>query len=633
MSDAPDTNANQAGTVAERKAAIRATYETLAEAAETAGLATTARDIRDTRIPKLDEERFSLVVLGEFNHGKSTFINALLGEAVLPTGITPTTAVLTHITQGAPSATLVFETGERRQIAAQALAAWLTVEGEEAAADGKSNGSAGGNKNNGAGGASTDARAGLHHVELTHPAPILANHLMIVDTPGVNDINEQRADITYGYVPRADAAVFLLDATQILTASERQFLEERILRSARDRLVFVVAKADLLDAAELEETLQFARKHLGAIVSEPAIFPVSARRALNGDAGASGMPALVQHLHTTVDRERRQLLLDHALADATRLSAFIRQSLGMRRRSMELPLPELEERIARAKERLQHGKKALGMAADTIAAETAALKARVRQDLADFAGELRTALAADIDAVDGADVRRYLSFFVQDTWKAWTEAEGERITTELESLAEKVIQVANENVRELAHGVSAELGPAETKIDISVDTLKYDVSVFAVGALGTTVFLFVNGLVGGLLTAAAPVLAFILRGRVGREIKNEAKQQAPLAVDRVAALLGPKLDELVDSFASRLSDFVAEAGETLARGISEVLDRALRERRAHDVTADAHPEAASIDAGVRDLRAIDERIADIRQRLWTADDDSDPAPPAARTSN
>ena len=188
--------------------------------------------------------------------------------------------------------------------------------------------------------------------------------------------------------------MFLLDATQILTASERQFLEERILRSARDRLIFVIAKADLLDAGELEETIQFARKHLAAIVHEPAIFPVSAKRALAGDRDGSGMTALVQHLRATVGQERRKLLLDHALADAGRLSMFVRQSLGMRRRSLELPVAELEERIARAKERLQHGKKALGMAADTITAETAALKARVRQDLADFASELRTALAA-----------------------------------------------------------------------------------------------------------------------------------------------------------------------------------------------------------------------------------------------
>ncbi len=468
----------------------------------------------------------------------------------------------------------------------------------------------------------------MHHVELTHPAAILQNRLTIVDTPGVNDINEQRAEITYGYVPRADAVVFLLDATQILTASERQFLEERILRSARDRLIFVIAKADLLDAAELEETVQFARRHLAPIVHEPAIFTVSARRALAGDREGSGMPALVQHLRATVGQERRKLLLDHALADAARLSMFVRQSLGMRRRSLELPLPELELRIGRAKERLQHGKKALGMAADTIAAETAALKARVRQDLADFAGELRAALPPEIDKVDAADIRRYLSFFVQDTWKAWAEAEGDRIAEELERLAEKVIQVANENVREVAHDVSAELGPAETRIDITVDTLRYDASVFALGALGTTIFLFVNGVVGGLLTVAAPVLAFILRGRVGQEIKNEAKEQAPLAVDRVAALLRPRLDEFIDSFAARLSEFVAEAGDALARGISEVLDRALRERREHDVAVDAHPESAVIDASVRDLKSIDERIAEIRQRLWTPDE-AEPAAAAA----
>jgi len=600
------TPASKPGTPAERKAAIRASFESLAAAADAAGLATTARDIRETRIPKLEEERFTLVVLGEFNHGKSTFINALLAEPVLPTGITPTTAVLTHVLEGAPAATLIFESGERRSIAISSLTPWLTVEEN-------GNGRNGGTNGNG-------DRANLHHVELTHSAGILQNRLTIVDTPGVNDINEQRAEITYGYVPRADAVIFLLDATQILTASERQFLEERILRSARDRLIFVIAKADLLDAGELEETMQFARKHLSAIVHEPAIFPVSAKRALAGDRDGSGMTALVQHLRATVGQERRKLLLDHALADAGRLSMFIRQSLGMRRRSLELPVAELEQRIARAKERLQHGKKALGMAADTINAETAALKARVRQDLADFASELRDALPPEIDKVEATDIRRYLSFFVQDTWKAWAEAEGDRMAEELERLAEKVIQVANENVREVAHDVSAELGPAETKIDISVDTLKYDVSVFALGALGTTIFLFVNGLVGGLLTAAAPVLAFILRGRVGQEIKNEAKEQAPLAVDRVAKLLGPKLDEFIDSFAARLSEFIAEAGDALARGIAEVLDRALRERREHDVAVDTHPEALAIDERVRELKGIDERIAEIRQRVWMADD-------------
>ncbi len=323
-------------------------------------------------------------VLGEFNHGKSTFINALLGAPVLPTGITPTTAVLAHVIHGARAgATLVGEDGARKTIAVGALADWLTVEGAANQAGGQ-----GAKDGKGA----TPPATTFHHVELTQPVALLENQLTIVDTPGVNDINEQRAEITYGYLPRADAAVFLLDATQILTASERQFLEERILRSTRDRLLFVVAKTDLLDEGELAETLAFAKKHLAAIVPEPAIFPVSAKRALAGDRAGSGMDAFVAALGSTVAHQRRRLLLDHALADAGRLSAFVRQSLAIHRRSLELPLPELEQRIGRAHERLRSGKKVLETAAATVRAETAGLKARVRQDLADFTAQLRTAV-------------------------------------------------------------------------------------------------------------------------------------------------------------------------------------------------------------------------------------------------
>jgi small GTP-binding protein len=602
------------GTLDERKAAIRGVLADLASAAEAAGLPSVARDVRETRLPKLDDERFTIVVLGEFNHGKSTFINALLGGPVLPTGITPTTAVLAHISQGAKvAATLVLESGERKAVDVKKLAEWLTVEGlAEKQADKKGQ--------------------GVHHVELTHPAGILDERVTIVDTPGVNDINEQRAEITYGYLPRADAAVFLLDATQILSASERQFLEERILRSSRDRLIFVVAKADLLDAAELEETLAFARKHLARIVPEPVVLPVSAKRALAGDHGAgsedaSGMRAVVAELGATVANERRRLLLDNALGDAARLSAFVRQSLAIRRKSLELPMDELESRIARAKEKLRSGQKVLETAAETIRAETAALKARVRQDLADFTAEFRARLPADIDdaTVDGVDVQKYLSFFVQDTWKAWTEAEGELVAAELDRLAEQIIQVTNENIREVAQNVSGELGPSDTRVPIVVDTLKYDASVFALGALGTTVFLFVNTMVGGLLALSAPVLAFILKGRVSAEIKAEAREQAPKAVDRVAALVGPKLDELIDGFGARLLEFVAQAGEALGKGIAEVLDRARAERQARGAASDARADVAAVDAAVHDLRVLDERLADIRQRVWTDGEGDEPA--------
>jgi GTPase SAR1 family protein len=555
------------------------------------------------------------VVLGEFNHGKSTFVNALLGSPLLPTGITPTTAVLTHVSHGdRPEAAVVTESGARRQIDPAKLAEFGTVEGRAAATGGAT--TIGGAATP-ASGVAGDAKGDeVHYLDVHVPAPILANKLTIVDTPGVNDINEQRAEITYGYVPRADAAIFLLDATQILTASERQFLEERILRSSRERLIFVVGKIDLLDEAEREETLRFAREHLARIVPEPVIFPVSARWELAGKRESSGFAPLLAHIGVTVETDRRRLLADHALGDAMRLAAFVRRSLDMRRASLALPLPELEERIARARQRLIAGQKGLDHAAATIRAETAALKARVRQDLAEFTAEFRAALPPEIEKVDGGDVRRYLSFFVQDRWKEWLEGEGELIAAELDRLAVKIVEVASENVREVTDAVAADLGPTETKVDIAVDTLKYDASVFAVGALGTTVLLFVNTLVGGAITLAAPILAMVLRGKVAGEVKAEAKERAPAAVDRVAALLAPKLDAAVDDFAARLSEFVAQAGAALARGIAEVLDRALVEKRAHTSAEAQTAEAQQVDAALKRVRAIDERIADIRQAVW-----------------
>jgi small GTP-binding protein len=582
-------------TAAQHKEAIRGVLTRVAEVAKTAGLASTDRDIREIRLPKLDEERFSIVVLGEFNHGKSTFINALLGEAVLPVGITPTTAVLAHIKHGKKlQAHAVFENGKRKAIEAGKLSEWLTVEGDTARKKDEP----------------------LAYVEITHPSPLLQDNVTIVDTPGVNDINDQRAEITYGYVPRADAVIFLLDAGQILTASERQFLEERILRSSRDRLVFVVTKADVLEPAELEEALSFARRHLAGIVAEPVVFPVSAKKALAGDREAGRLEPLLAHLRVSLGAERRRLLFDHALTDATRLSGFVRQSLGMRRRSLELPMDELALRVGSAQARLKEGKRALDEAAEIIQAETAGLKARVRQDLGSFADDLSAALPAGIDEVSGPDVQRYIGPFIQDTWKGWLENEGEMIAEELERLAERVIEVANERAEGLTRAVGEDLAGADGRLHITVDTFKYDASVFALGALGTTVFLFVNSLAGGLLTLAAPIVAMLLKGRASAEVKSEARERAPEAVRKVAATLGPKLDEIIDGFAGRLKDFIAEAGQALARGISEVLDRALAERQQIRDAAQASSEGMAIDEALLDLKAIDEEIAEIRQAVW-----------------
>jgi hypothetical protein len=103
---------------------------------------------------------------------------------------------------------------------------------------------------------------------------------------------------------------------------------------------------------------------------------------------------------------------------------------------------------------------------------------------------------------------------------------------------------------------------------------------------------------------------------VAQEIKHEAKQRAPEAVRRIAAALAPKLDEIVEGFSARLSEFVAEAGNALARGIAEVLGAALAERKSRVDQAEGSAEGQAVDDLLARLKTVDEEIVDVRQKLW-----------------
>src|SRR5262245_20405935 len=117
----------------ETKAELIKALRDTAGLAEQVGMATLAKDLVTIRLPKLEEERFHLVVLGEFNHGKSTFVNALLGQPVLPAGITPTTATINHVVYAeSPRATAHLTDGKTAPVDPQRLADWVTIEGKEA---------------------------------------------------------------------------------------------------------------------------------------------------------------------------------------------------------------------------------------------------------------------------------------------------------------------------------------------------------------------------------------------------------------------------------------------------------------------------------------------------------------------
>jgi GTP-binding protein EngB required for normal cell division len=575
------------------KREIISRFQQLAEVADGVGMVTLARDIRTTRIPKLEAERFHLVVLGEFNHGKSTFVNALLGVDALPTGITPTTAAINHVVWSpTPTARVVLTTGESRLLDPGQIKEWVTVAGGHAAE--------------------------VAYVELGHPSELLKNNVVLVDTPGVNDLNDQRAEVTYGYVPRADAVVFLLDAGQALKDSERDFLRSRVFEAARDRLIFVLGKMDMLNPDERTAVLAYVKDGLGQLTHDPVIFPLSARDWAKSHDPASGMPALMTYLERFLARDRAQVILDNAAADAARTAGYLENNLGVRLRAYDLDIGELEERIGQVRVQLDVSKRKLDELHVRIDADASSIKTQIGLDLEAFARAFAAALPSQIDAVDADDVKTYLPSFIEDKFKEWAEVEGAKLAAMLEHLAEEVITITNENVAVAAAALAERLGPGDASVEITVDSFKYDVGIYAVGALGTTVMLFVNALAGGLLTLAAPVLAIVLKSKIAGDIRLQAKEKVPGAVLKAAEAMKPHFDRCIDEFARRLSEFVSNAGNTLYKGISEILDRTMSDRR--DRGSEIGALRTSTTAQVLQVAATRAALRQLREHLWTPTD-------------
>ncbi|MFO0663376.1 MAG: dynamin family protein [Polyangiaceae bacterium] len=571
----------------QRQVDVTSALKDLGTVAEELGAKTLGQRIARDLVTKLEEDRFHLVVVGEFNHGKSTFVNALLGIPALPVGVTPTTATIHHLRYAdAPEATIVSTTKERTSLPFDELRKFAV-----------------------GGGSSPDQ---VDYIEVGYPAPLLRERILLVDTPGVNDLSHQRADITYSYIPRADAVLFLLDAGQILKESERVFLEEKLLKASRDKIVFVITKWDVLSADERVEALAYAKTQLAKMVKNPVVFPVSAETALSGKMEESGMPELLSHLTRFLSEERGKILLGNALGEGLSVGELLSKGLDARRRSIAMKVEDLDRRIQMLDQDLAGQAGTIEQRRMKIREEISAIKMGARKDLERFIADVSAKLPEVIDAAKKEDLSNYLPSFLEDTFRKWAEAESKEIGEKLEELAEKTIALIRDDASETTKRVAGAMGTDLRRLEVQVDTFKYDVGVgalFAVG-LGT---LFVNLAVGGVLLVAAPVLALVVKGRIDAEYKKQAKEAGPQILKQAGERVAPKMDEMIEEFATRLDTWVVTAGEELHREILEVL-HATREKRIAG-GMDETRARADLDLLATRLEASRARVQTLREEL------------------
>ncbi|MEO6995823.1 MAG: dynamin family protein [Lacunisphaera sp.] len=260
----------------------------------------TARGLVEFRQPlaqlleRLEKNEWTVAFVGRVSSGKSSLLNYLLATDVLPSGVTPVTAVPIRIVPGVePVATVSFATGKPERVPAAQLAEFASEE-----------------RNPGNARHVTD-------ILLALPASRLASGICFVDTPGLGSLATVGAAQTLAFLPRCDLGVFLLDAAATLAETDIEVV--RTLLESGAEAVVVLSKADLLGAADREKMLTYVRRQFAqALGREIAVVPVSV---------AAGHTALAETWFAAVLEPRQARHRELAAATLRRKVGALREAV------------------------------------------------------------------------------------------------------------------------------------------------------------------------------------------------------------------------------------------------------------------------------------------------------------------
>jgi GTP-binding protein EngB required for normal cell division len=297
----------------------------LAELAEDLGsnqIADGARELAG----RVSEGRFYVACIGQFKRGKSTLVNALIGDAVLPVGFTPVTAVPTVVRFGdRPKARVQVRDGSWQEVNISDLNQYVSEE------------------------CNPENTKGIRGVEVFVPSALLAGGMCFVDTPGLGSVFTGNTAATHAFIPHIDAALVVIGADPPLAGDELA-LVEAIAQHVQD-LVLVLNKADRTIPEERAAAVNFANWQLQKRLQRSLgpILEVSAMERIENRGPERDWQKLVDALDVLVAESGRQLIYSACERGLTRISEQLLAIISEEREALQRPIEESEKRIATMK--------------------------------------------------------------------------------------------------------------------------------------------------------------------------------------------------------------------------------------------------------------------------------------------
>ena len=291
---------------------------------EEIALVNTAESIRET-LEKTAEEHFEVAIVGEFKRGKSTLINAMLGQEVLPADVLPATATLNRVTYSEePYVQVEYKNGKSERVDINKLEDYvtkLTAESEERAET-------------------------VKEATVYYDTEFCKNNVDIIDTPGLND-DDQMTNVTLSILPKIDAAVFVISANSPFSQAD----ENKIVETVRGRIgKYVMEKAKKVMGEDSREFAVYKRK-----IGTPRVIGVYAKQALNaketGDKEAlekSNFPEFEKALETMLTKERGVIALQILANKITNSGTEILRSVVMQENALMMANDEFMEKYDEA---------------------------------------------------------------------------------------------------------------------------------------------------------------------------------------------------------------------------------------------------------------------------------------------
>lgn len=266
-------------------------------------------------VEKLGSDMVTVSIIGQFKRGKSSMVNKILGENIMPVGIVPVTAAATRVIYGEKiSAFVDFLNGRREEIPLEDLDGFINEQE---------------NQNN---------KLGVEKVTITCPSSILQKGIELVDTPGVGSFHHNNTESAYKFMKESDAVVFLLSVDSPINQIEIEFLEST--KDFAAKLFFAVNKVDTVSESDLVSYQEYCSSILKRTTGLDAkIFPVSAKMGY-------GLEELTDAILKEVKEESKEILEKSVERKLLDLLRHTEKQLDFYWKAMRLSFREMDKRFA-----------------------------------------------------------------------------------------------------------------------------------------------------------------------------------------------------------------------------------------------------------------------------------------------